>query len=83
MAWSNNQPCQRCQRQGQRASGGLRQQPGFCRLELKHEDDWGTGSDDNSASDGLKVATIACEQLACDGANAEVKQSFGGGSGSI
>ena len=54
-----------------------------CRVEILHEEKWGTVCDDTSKDAAFNVASVACKQAGCDGVGAELKFRFGGGSGDI
>jgi len=53
-----------------------------CRLEIKHEGEWGSICDDVSSDDRPVVAALACDMAGCPGP-AEFKSNFGGGQGNI
>jgi len=55
-----------------------------CRVEVLHEDEWGTICDDTSDDDDAHhlVANVICEQVGCK-KEGTFKYSFGGGSGPI
>jgi len=55
---------------------------GCCRVEIFHDDVWGTVCDDTPTENRPAVAEVACKQAGCSGP-AVFKTQFGGGTGNI
>ena len=53
-----------------------------CRIEILHDDEWGTVCDDSDSDNGASIAAVACRQAGCPGLGT-MQMSFGGGEGKI
>ena len=53
-----------------------------CRIEVLHEDEWGTVCDDSDDENGPSIAAVACRQAGCPGLGT-MQHEFGGGEGKI